>query len=89
MGLSVASCFVNGSFHGDEIGDRSGDYGRHGFRPQDTSHYYFHNNGKGVGGDGRGGYRSHSGFFPYHNPGEIGKFLGIYVHGDERILNRY
>ena len=40
--------------HDNERGDRSGDYGRGGFRSQETRKYYFQNSKDSVHGDGRG-----------------------------------
>ena len=72
MCLSVAYHFVNESLHGNEIGDSSGDYGRRGFRSQETRRSFFHNRGEIVDGYGRCVYRYYTTPFPYHNPGEFG-----------------
>ena len=45
MCLYVAYHHVHEGLHENEIGDSSGDYGRHGFRSQETIHYYFQNHG--------------------------------------------
>ena len=78
-------------------GDQSGDGGRCVFRYQKTMHYYFFNCGENVDGDERGGYMSHTRYYPSHNIDGNGRFLGCSisycpvdksVHGDERGINR-
>ena len=67
------------NIHGNERGDISDDDGRHAFRFQDTSHYYFKNSKEGVDSDGRGGDRSNTRNYYPHNPGDCGRLLVLSV----------
>ena len=85
-----------GDTSGDDVDER-GDISRydviHGYRSQETSHYYFNNNGESVDGDGRGGYRSQTRHYYSHNAVECGRLLCLSVashqfqenvHGNKR-----
>ena len=62
--LSGASNCVHESVDDNETCDSRGDDGRRGIRSQDTIHYYFHDSGESVDGDGRSGYRSQTSPYP-------------------------
>ena len=87
--LYIASRPVHKFFHGDEIGDISGDGGRGGFRYQETSHYFFRNCWKSISVDEKGGYISHIRSSPSHNKGCLSGSLVFSVLGDERGAHRY
>ena len=75
--LYVDSRGVSDILHENIRGDSRGDYGICGSRYPDISHSSFHNDGESVDGDGRSGYRSHTIPSPYHNSGELHRYLGF------------
>ena len=71
LDVYVASRPVYEIVHGDKRGDNIGDYGRYGFRYQDTRHYSFQNHLEIFDGYVRCGYRYQTIPYPSHNTGEI------------------
>ena len=82
LSLSGASHFGHKSLHGNEIGDSRSYYGRHIIRSQETSHSYFKNHRESVDGGGRSGYMYQTSPSTSYNPGELGRLLDIFVHGN-------
>ena len=75
-----------------EYGDSRGGIrvcnGRHGYSYAKTSHFFSQDMGETVGGDGRGGYRSHTSHYFSHNPGDHGRLFhipGYFRHVDNSI----
>ena len=87
--LSVAYRHVNRSIHDKKIVDSRGDDEKFGIMYQETSHYYFQNNGESVDSYGISGNRYQNIPYTSHKPGVIGILLGFYVHGCERSGHRY
>ena len=73
---------------GENMDDRSVDYGRCVSRYKEISHYSSRNIKETVDGDCRGVYRSHNRHYSSHNPGEHDRLLRIsadYIRVDDSL----